>query len=70
MVDVAQGEHWTKVIGPFLLYMNAGNTQQQMFADAERKRNEEREAEAAKPSKFELAIRNLKSRADFSCCRR
>ena len=34
VVDVAQGEHWIKVIGPFLLYMNAGNTPQQMFDDA------------------------------------
>jgi rhamnogalacturonan endolyase len=34
VVDVAQGEHWTKVIGPFLLYMNTGATPQQMFDDA------------------------------------
>ena len=33
-MDVAQGEHWVKVMGPFLLYMNAGNTPQQMFDDA------------------------------------
>ncbi len=34
VVDVAKGEHWTKVIGPFLLYMNTGATPQQMFDDA------------------------------------
>lgn len=34
VVDVAQGEHWTKVIGPFMLYVNNGDTPQQMYDDA------------------------------------
>ena len=33
-VDVAKGEHWTKVIGPFLLYCNTGNNPQTIWADA------------------------------------
>jgi rhamnogalacturonan endolyase len=33
-VDVAQGEHWTKVVGPFLLYCNAGSDPQVMWKDA------------------------------------
>ncbi|HEX2862194.1 MAG TPA: polysaccharide lyase family protein [Lacunisphaera sp.] len=33
-VDVAEGEHWRKVIGPFLLYVNAGASPQIMFDDA------------------------------------
>ena len=32
---MAQGEHWTKVIGPFLLYVNAGKTPAEMYSDAE-----------------------------------
>jgi rhamnogalacturonan endolyase len=27
-VDVAQGEHWTKVIGPFFIYCNSGGDPQ------------------------------------------
>ena len=34
VVDVAQGEHWTKVVGPFMLYMNAAADPQAMFDDA------------------------------------
>ena len=34
VVDVAQGEHWTKVVGPFMLYMNGGANPQGMFDDA------------------------------------
>ena len=34
VVETAQGEHWTKVIGPFLLYMNAGNSPLEMYNDA------------------------------------
>ena len=34
VVDVAQGEHWTKVIGPFLLYVNAGKAPAEMYTDA------------------------------------
>ncbi len=33
-VDVAQGEAWTKVVGPFLLYCNTGNNPQTIWADA------------------------------------
>jgi rhamnogalacturonan endolyase len=33
-VDVAQGEHWTKVIGPFLLYCNSGGDSQALWKDA------------------------------------
>ncbi|MEY2881045.1 MAG: hypothetical protein RLZZ15_3425, partial [Verrucomicrobiota bacterium] len=33
-VDVAKGEHWAKVIGPFMLYVNAGADPQAMFDDA------------------------------------
>lgn len=33
-VEVAQGEHWTKVIGPFMLYVNSGANPQAMFDDA------------------------------------
>lgn len=32
--SVAAGEAWTKVVGPFLLYVNAGDTPQAMFDDA------------------------------------
>jgi rhamnogalacturonan endolyase len=34
VVDVANGEHWTKVIGPFLLYVDAGNTPMEMYNQA------------------------------------
>jgi rhamnogalacturonan endolyase len=34
VVDVKAGEHWTKVIGPFLLYVNAGKTPEEMYSDA------------------------------------
>jgi rhamnogalacturonan endolyase len=33
-VDVAQGEAWTKVIGPFLLYVNSGSDPDTMWKDA------------------------------------
>src|SRR5690606_37770844 len=33
-VDVAEGEHWTKVIGPFMLYVINGANPQAMFDDA------------------------------------
>lgn len=33
-VDVASGESWTKVIGPFLLYCNTGNNPQTIWSDA------------------------------------
>ena len=34
VVDVAAGEKWSKVIGPFLLYVNAGANPQAMYDDA------------------------------------
>ena len=34
MVDVKAGEHWTKVIGPFLLYVNSGSLPMDMYNDA------------------------------------
>jgi len=34
VANVAQGEHWTKVIGPFLLYVNAGKAPLEMYNDA------------------------------------
>ncbi|WP_221029156.1 polysaccharide lyase family protein [Actomonas aquatica] len=40
-VDVAEGEPWAKVIGPFMLYVNAGTTPQAMFDDAKAKQREE-----------------------------
>lgn len=33
-VDVGAGEHWTKVIGPFFIYVNSGADQKAMFQDA------------------------------------
>src|SRR6185436_19236463 len=33
-VDVAEGEAWRKVIGPFMLYVNTGANPQAMFDDA------------------------------------
>ncbi|HWB86529.1 MAG TPA: polysaccharide lyase family 4 protein [Bryobacteraceae bacterium] len=42
-VDVAQGEQWTKVIGPFFLYCNRGANPQAMYTDAK--------AEAAKETR-------------------
>jgi rhamnogalacturonan endolyase len=34
VVDVDEGEHWTKVIGPFMLYVNNADTPQKMYDDA------------------------------------
>ncbi len=33
-MDIAQGEHWRKVVGPFMLYVNSGTNPQTMFDDA------------------------------------
>ncbi|HEX3729444.1 MAG TPA: polysaccharide lyase family protein [Opitutaceae bacterium] len=33
-VDVAQGEHWTKVVGPFLIYVNSGSDPEGLWRDA------------------------------------
>lgn len=40
-VDVAAGEHWTKVVGPFLLYANAGPDAQAMYDDARARQRRE-----------------------------
>jgi rhamnogalacturonan endolyase len=40
-VDVAKGEAWTKVIGPFLLYCNTGNSPQTIWADAQAQQRRE-----------------------------
>ncbi|HWA28120.1 MAG TPA: polysaccharide lyase family protein [Lacunisphaera sp.] len=40
-VDVAEGEHWTKVIGPFMLYVNGGANPQAMFDDAKAQQKKE-----------------------------
>ncbi|HYW44072.1 MAG TPA: polysaccharide lyase family protein [Bryobacteraceae bacterium] len=34
VVNVTEGEHWTKVIGPFLIYANSGKSPQEMYSDA------------------------------------
>jgi len=34
VADVDKGEHWTKVIGPFMIYANVGDTPQAMYDDA------------------------------------
>ena len=34
VVAVGEGEHWTKVIGPFFLYVNGGSDPQAMWKDA------------------------------------
>ena len=34
MVSVNKGEHWTKVIGPFLIYCNTGSDPQTIYQDA------------------------------------
>jgi rhamnogalacturonan endolyase len=33
-VNVAAGEHWKKVVGPFLIYVNTGQNPQEIYADA------------------------------------
>lgn len=33
-VNVAEGEAWTKVVGPFFIYVNSGATTAEMYADA------------------------------------
>ncbi len=34
-VSVAAGEHWTKVIGPFMIYVNSGSDSQAIYKDAQ-----------------------------------
>lgn len=33
-VNVAEGEHWKKVIGPFFIYVNSGQNPEEIYADA------------------------------------
>ena len=40
-VNIAAGEHWQKVIGPFLLYVNSGPDPQAMFDDAKARQRKE-----------------------------
>jgi rhamnogalacturonan endolyase len=40
-VDVAQGEHWKKVIGPFMIYVNSGQNPQAIFDDAKARQKKE-----------------------------
>jgi rhamnogalacturonan endolyase len=40
-VDVAEGETWRKVIGPFLLYVNSGGAAQALFDDAKAQQKKE-----------------------------
>ena len=44
VVEVAQGEHWTKVIGPFMIYLNSGPNPDAMWRDALAKASQEAEA--------------------------
>ncbi len=44
VVDVAAGEHWTKVIGPFMLYVNSGADPQAMFDNAKAQQKKEAKA--------------------------
>ncbi|HVU39352.1 MAG TPA: polysaccharide lyase family protein [Opitutales bacterium] len=34
-VEVGQGEHWTKVVGPFMIYINSGGDHAALFKDAQ-----------------------------------
>jgi rhamnogalacturonan endolyase len=34
VLEVSEGEHWTKVVGPFMLYVNSGGSPQAMWEDA------------------------------------
>ena len=36
-VNVAAGEHWKKIIGPFFLYVNSGESPEAIYADAKAK---------------------------------
>ncbi|HVU39350.1 MAG TPA: polysaccharide lyase family protein, partial [Opitutales bacterium] len=40
-VSVAAGEHWTKVVGPFMLYCNSGGDPQQLYKDAQQQQAKE-----------------------------
>ena len=40
-VNVAKGESWTKVVGPFLLYVNSGGDPQELYDDAKEQQQKE-----------------------------
>ena len=40
-VVVQEGEHWTKVVGPFLLYVNQGDSPAEIYADAKAQHQQE-----------------------------
>ncbi|OAM89923.1 polysaccharide lyase family protein [Termitidicoccus mucosus] len=42
-VDVDAGEHWQKVVGPFFIYANSGDTPQAIYADARARADAESE---------------------------
>lgn len=44
VVDVAEGEHWKKIVGPFLLYANSGADPQAMYNDARERQKKEASA--------------------------
>jgi rhamnogalacturonan endolyase len=52
-VNVADGEHWTKVIGPFLLYVNSGANPKAMFDDA---KAQQKRAAAAWPYEWVAGV--------------
>lgn len=40
-VEVGAGEHWTKVVGPFMLYVNSGGDTKALWRDAQAQREKE-----------------------------
>jgi rhamnogalacturonan endolyase len=43
-VSIAAGENWSKVYGPWLVYLNSGGTPDQLWADAKKRADAERAA--------------------------
>ena len=52
-VNVADGEHWRKVIGPFMLYVNSGANPQAMFDDAKAQQKKQQMSQ----SMYQLSMR-------------
>jgi rhamnogalacturonan endolyase len=42
-VSVAQGEHWTKVVGPFMLYVNSGGDAASLWNDAKQQAEKQKQ---------------------------
>ncbi|KAF0094453.1 MAG: Rhamnogalacturonate lyase family [Puniceicoccaceae bacterium 5H] len=42
-VSVDKGEHWSKVVGPFMLYVNQGDGHAEMYADAKAQQQKEQQ---------------------------